>query len=99
MRESLSMILEDYGFSVRTAADGLEGLRKFREESPSVVVTDILMPGLDGIGAIMQMRRERPAVKIIAVSGGGRIGRSDFLTIARNLGANAAFEKGPGTRA
>jgi len=42
----------------------------------------------------MEMRRERPEVKIIAISGSGRVGKIDFLTMAKKLGADATFEKG-----
>ena len=94
MVESLALMLEDHGFRVLTANDGLQGLEVFREQRPAVVLTDILMPEQDGIGAILQMRREWPAVKIIAISGAGRVGKSDFLSIAGKLGADATFEKG-----
>jgi DNA-binding response OmpR family regulator len=94
MVESLAMMLEDHGFRVLTANNGVRGLQVFREQRPAAVLTDILMPEQDGIGAIVEMRRERPEIKIIAISGGGRIGNSDFLTIAGKLGADATFEKG-----
>jgi DNA-binding NarL/FixJ family response regulator len=58
-----------------------------------VVLTDLLMPEQDGIGAILQMRRERPAARIVAMSGGGRIDKADYLTAAVKLGADAAVEK------
>jgi CheY-like chemotaxis protein len=98
MVESLAMLLEDYGFCVLTAANGVRALEVFRERSPSVVVTDIMMPELDGIGVILQMRRECPDVKIIALSGGGRVVKSDYLTAAEELGADAALEKGQGNQ-
>jgi DNA-binding response OmpR family regulator len=94
MVESLAMMLEDHGFRVLTANNGVRGLQVFREQRPAAVLTDILMPEQDGIGAIMEMRRERAEVKIIAISGSGRVGKSDFLTIAGKLGADATFEKG-----
>ena len=94
MRESLAMMLEDHGFRVLTANDGVRGLRVFREQRPAAVLTDIMMPEQDGIETILQIRRERSEVKIIAISGAGRVGRTDFLTIARKLGADATFEKG-----
>jgi DNA-binding response OmpR family regulator len=58
-----------------------------------VVLTDIIMPEQDGIGVIMEMRRERPGVKIIAMSGSGRCGKSDFLTVAKKLGADSVIHK------
>jgi len=94
MVESLAMLLENHGFCVLTAADGVRALEVFRKRSPSVVVTDIMMPELDGIGVILQMRRERPDLKIIALSGGGRVVKSNYLTAAEELGADAALEKG-----
>jgi CheY-like chemotaxis protein len=57
------------------------------------VLTDIIMPEQDGIGVIMAMRRERPGVKIIAMSGGGRVGKADFLSIAKMVGADAVISK------
>lgn len=92
--ESLAMMLEDHGFRVLTANDGVRGLEVFREQKPAAVLTDILMPEQDGIGAIIEMRRERPEIKIIAISGAGRMGKTDPLAMARKLGADATFEKG-----
>jgi DNA-binding response OmpR family regulator len=94
MVESLAMLLEDHGFAVLTANNGARGLEAFRGHRPVAVLTDILMPEQDGIETILQIRRERSEVKIIAISGAGRIGKTDFLTIARKLGADATFEKG-----
>jgi DNA-binding response OmpR family regulator len=94
MVESLAMMLGDHGFPVLTANDGVRGLEMFREYKPAVVLSDILMPEQDGIEVIMTMRRERPGVKIIAISGSSRIGTTDFLTMARKLGADATLEKG-----
>jgi len=90
---SLINVFESYGIPIATARDGLEGLQVFRSIAPAVVLTDIIMPEQDGIGAIMAMRRERPGVKILAMSGGGRVGKSDFLTIAKKLGADGVIDK------
>ena len=57
--DSLTLLLETHGFRVLTARDGAHGLQMFRAHSPAVVVTDIMMPEEDGIGAMLQMRRER----------------------------------------
>jgi DNA-binding response OmpR family regulator len=94
MVESLAMLLEDHGFAVLTANNGARGLEAFREHRPVAVLTDIMMPEQDGIETILQMRRERAEVKIIAISGASRVGKTDFLAIARKLGADASFEKG-----
>lgn len=93
VRESLALLLETHGYRVVTAQDGHRGLLAFRQHAPAVVVTDILMPEQDGIGAIRELRRLDPAVKIVAISGGGRVDKSDYLTVAEKLGADAAVEK------
>jgi DNA-binding response OmpR family regulator len=91
--DSLTLLLETHGFRVVTARNGAQGLQMFRAHSPAVVVTDIMMPEEDGIGVMLQMRRERRDVKIIAISGGGKVDKSDYLVIAQKLGADAAFQK------
>jgi CheY-like chemotaxis protein len=90
---SFASVLEAYGIPITTARNGHDGLAAFRWASPAVVLTDIIMPGLDGISTFMAMRRERPATKIIAMSGSGRMGKSDFLNVAKKLGADAVIHK------
>jgi len=90
---SLVDVFESYGVSIATARDGAEGLATFRRIKPAVVLTDVIMPERDGIGIIMEMRRERPGLKIVAMSGGGRLGKSDFLTVAKRLGADSIVPK------
>lgn len=91
--DSLEMVLEGAGFRVLTARNGWEGLNVFRKHRPTVVVSDIMMPEQDGIGAIVQMRRERSDVKIVAMSGGGYIDTWDYLPTAKRLGADATLRK------
>jgi DNA-binding response OmpR family regulator len=92
MVESLTMLLEDHGFRVLTAPNGIRGLHVFRERRPAAVLTDILMPEKDGIETIVELRRSFPGTKIIAIS--GRFRSWNYLTLAKKLGADAAFEKG-----
>src|SRR5258706_15862208 len=54
--DSLRLLLEAFGYGVVTAADGRKGLAAFQKHAPAAVVTDILMPEQDGIGAIREMR-------------------------------------------
>jgi DNA-binding response OmpR family regulator len=90
---SLAAVLEAEGFNVLMADDGIAGMRVFHQRRPDIVVTDIIMPNQEGIETIVQMRRSRPDMKIIAMSGGGRIGNMDFLSIAQGLGANTTLAK------
>src|SRR5262250_938470 len=83
--DALVIVLEQHGFRVLTARNGWEGLRVFRQHAPMVVVTDIIMPEQDGIGMMLQMRRECPDIKIIAISGGGYLDTWDYLATAQQL--------------
>jgi DNA-binding response OmpR family regulator len=93
VRASIVHILEDGGYAVLTAKDGIRGMVAFRSEHPDLVITDIVMPDQEGIQTINEMRRERPDAKIIAISGGGLLGNTDFLKFARVLGATDTIAK------
>ncbi len=93
VRNTMMRILQAAGYDVVTANDGLEGVSLFRQEMPDLVISDIIMPQQEGIGTIRQILAESPATKIIAISGGGRIGNTDFLQIARKMGAVDALPK------
>ena len=89
----LHQVLERAGYDVIEARDGVEGLQRFREGPTDVIITDILMPEKEGLETIMDLRREFPAAKIIAMSGGGRTGNLNFLEVARRLGAQRTLHK------
>jgi two-component system chemotaxis response regulator CheY len=93
VRETIVQILEDGGYQVVSAEDGKRGMAAFRSEHPDLVITDIIMPEQEGIQTITEIRGVKPDAKIIAISGGGRIGNTDFLKIARHLGAFDAIAK------
>jgi len=93
VRTAMVQFLEDLGYDVVSAEDGQRGMRLFRSEKPDLVITDIIMPEQEGIQTIAEIRRERPDAKVIAVSGGGRVGNTDFLKIARQLGATDVIAK------
>ena len=78
---------------VMTASDGMAGLSSFAQIRPDLVVTDIIMPDHEGVEAIMAMKARDATVPILAISGGGRIGPGDFLSLALKLGADAALPK------
>ena len=93
VRSTVGRILQAGGYEVISANDGLQGVAAFRKEQPDLVVTDIIMPEQEGIETIRQILTDRPNAKIIAISGGGRIGNTDFLKIARQLGASDIVAK------
>ncbi len=86
-------ILEREGYTVLDAPDGNKGLKQYRENPTDLVITDLIMPNKEGIETIRDLRREFPDIKIIAVSGGGRIGPDSYLQMARNFGALHALTK------
>ena len=93
VRLTLRQMLEEAGHAVAEAADGAEGITLYKECSADLVVTDIIMPNKEGIETIMELRNHDPAVKIIAISGGGRLRNLDFLNVAGKFGATRMLAK------
>lgn len=93
VRMTLRQILEKAGHSVVEAIDGQDALRVFGDNKIDLVITDIVMPNMDGIEAIMALRDEQPFLKIIAISGGGRTKNMDFLELAKEIGAKEILAK------
>lgn len=93
LRTMLRRMLEKAGYEVVEAADGAAGVTRFRAEPTDLILTDILMPGQEGLETIMQLRREERRVPIIAMSGGGRVGPQDYLAAADKLGAYKTLVK------
>lgn len=93
LRVFLRRILEKDGHEVADAPNGAVGIMIHRENPADLVITDIFMPEKEGISTIMDLNRNFPKVKIIAISGGGRAHSVDYLELAKNLGAARAFQK------
>lgn len=89
----LERFLSRKGYEVDIAYDGNQGITKFDKARTDLVITDLVMPEKEGIETVMELRAKSPAVKIIAISGGGRVGPESYLEIARELGAQRTFEK------
>ena len=76
------------------ATNGHEALQVLTETPCDVVVTDIFMPEKEGLETIMELRRDFPDTKIVAISGGGQKGRLlSALEIAEKLGAHYTLQK------
>lgn len=93
LTQLLCNALSDAGFVVSGAEDGEEGMRAFLDDGPDVVVTDIIMPKREGLETMRAMKSHTPGVKIIAISGGGRVGADTFLQLADRMGADATLAK------
>ncbi len=93
IRSMVRLILEREGYAVLEAVDGAEGLKIFREKPADLILTDLIMPNKDGIGMIIELKKEFPDVKIIAMSGGGLNRPEGYLRGAQKLGAAATLTK------
>ncbi|MBL7178351.1 MAG: response regulator [Desulfobacteraceae bacterium] len=89
----LGQTLEREGYEVIGAPDGKEGLRLYRENPTDLIIADLIMPEKEGIETIMELRRDFPDVKIIAISGGGRLDPEQYLSMAKSFGAQYTFAK------
>jgi len=88
-RKGLADLLAVWGYDVSAAADGLEALERAGEEPPEVVVSDLVMPRMDGLGLLGALRKEHPEAAVIMLTGQGSIetavqamkqGAYDYLT-------------------
>jgi len=93
IRSMIRLILERAGYSAMEAADGVEGIRRFRENPVNLIITDLIMPNKDGIGMIIELKKEFPDAKIIAMSGGGLNRPEGYLRGAQKLGAACTLSK------
>ena len=93
IRSMVRLILERAGYTVREAQDGIEGIRVFREAPADLIITDLIMPNKDGIGMIIELKKDFPALKIIAMSGGGLNRPEGYLRGAQKLGAACTLSK------
>jgi DNA-binding response OmpR family regulator len=93
LRETIREILTNENFEVYDAANGQEGLAMHRIFNFDLVITDILMPEMDGLEVIMMLKKTCPATKIIAMSGGGRVSAKDYLKVASEFGSNDTLLK------
>lgn len=93
MLRNLAQWFQQAGCKVMVAHDGVEGLAQFNKLRPIAIVTDIIMPNREGVETLMAIKALDPDVKILAISGGGRLGSTDLLAMARGLGADAVMAK------
>ena len=93
IRSMLRLMLERVGYEVDEAPDGLEGIRQYREDPADLIITDLIMPNKDGIGMIIDLKKEFPKVKIIAMSGGGVNRPEGYLDGAKKLGSTRTLTK------
>ncbi len=93
VREMIKTSLVRNKYTVIEATNGKEAIARFKPGVIDLVITDILMPEEDGLKVIMKMKEIKPELKIIAISGGGKAGPNNYLSLAKALGADFALTK------
>jgi CheY-like chemotaxis protein len=94
IRESLSLVLTEIGYSVRAAEDGFSALTEIRMEIPDIILSDLNMPGMSGFEFLSVVRRRFPAIPLIAMSGA-----FSGDEVPSGVAADAFYQKGSGVRA
>jgi DNA-binding NtrC family response regulator len=89
----LSGFLIHSGYEVVLSNNGKEAQKQFSESKPDIVVTDIIMPGVDGIELLLGLRKINPQVRVIVMSGGNKGHADTYLDMAEKLGANVILNK------
>jgi len=89
----LKKMMEKAGYETDLAANGKEGMEIFQKSPSDLVITDIIMPEKEGLETIREMKRIHPELKIIAMSGGGKISAENYLETARIFGATRIIQK------
>ncbi len=93
MREMITRFLGKADYETLGAPHGEVALRLHKANPGDLIITDIIMPDKNGLETITEFRKLFPAVKVIAMSGGGRIGADTYLEIAKKLGAQKTLLK------
>ena len=93
VRSVFRIALEKAGDDGGAAVEGEAALKLCREQPADVAIVDIVMPGKEGIETISQLKTEFPETKIVAISGGGRVGADSYLELARRFGAHRTVAK------
>ena len=92
IRISMSLVLNEIGYDVRTAEDGFSALAEFRKEVPEVLISDLNMPGMSGFELLSVVRRRFPMMNTVAMSGA-------FCgdEVPSGIAAHAFYQKGSST--
>lgn len=87
MRQMLKQMLERAGYEIIDAPDGQTGIELYRQNPTDLIITDLIMPQKDGMETIIELKRDFPNVKIIAISGGSRaMDPRDYLHYTTQFG-------------
>ncbi|MHB2156604.1 response regulator [Caldithrix abyssi] len=93
IRDLLFEILEDKGYKVFEAENGNRAIQLLKTERFDLIITDIIMPDKEGIETIIDIKKRLPHAKIIAMSGGGQLDATSYLSVAKKLGVQHTISK------
>lgn len=93
VRAAMRVPLEEAGHDVFEADNGRKGIELHKESPCDLIITDVIMPEMEGFETIKLLRKDDDLLKIIAISGGGRIKGADYLKMAITLGADKILVK------
>jgi len=93
IQEVFSQFLTGQGYEVLQAENGKLGMKMLEEQKPDLIITDILMPEMDGLEILLLIRKMHEDIPVIAISGGMRSLPVNFLHQAKLFGASHVFEK------
>ena len=93
IRVLLQQMMEWAGFEVEVAENGKVAMNIQKQNPADLVITDLIMPEQEGLETISRLKKDYEGIKIIAISGGGRIGPEAYLPAAQELGADRVFSK------
>jgi CheY-like chemotaxis protein len=94
IRMSITFMLGEYGYQVRSAADGLSALHEIQQEAPDILLSDLNMPNMSGFELLSLTRRKYPAIQRIAMSGA-----FSGSEVPSGVAAHAFYQKGSSLRA
>jgi CheY-like chemotaxis protein len=93
VRTLLCLMLEREGHTVVQGTNGVEALERLRDHPIDLVITDLVMPEKEGLETIIEVRKNYPWLKVIAISGGGTGSSKTYLNLAKRLGAECVLRK------
>ncbi len=93
VRETLGTLIAACGHTVWQACSGFEAINRFGAGRADLAIVDLIMPELGGLETIAELRKKNPSLKVIAVSGAPKLGRSRLLDWATRMGADRTFCK------
>ena len=94
VREMIGKMLSSEGYDVLEATNGEEGMQLIRSEPEiDLVITDLIMPEKEGIETIRELKQDYSHIRILAISGGGKIDAQNYLAIAKGMGADLTLSK------